>query len=423
MAETGGFRQIFRTLANPNFGIFTGGHSVSIIGTWMQRIAVGWLAWQMTGSPAWLGALAFANLGPSVFIGPVASVLADRKDRLRVVFVTQCLAMGQAVALFGFTASGMMTIELLFALVLFQGIVQSFSQPSRKALIANLVPHGDLPTAVAINSITWNLARFIGPALAGILIAASGVAAAFAVNAASTLVFLLALTKVRVDPTERFLAQAKGGSWFGQMADGVRYVTSHPGIRMILLLATAVSLCARPMLELLPGFAAQVFGGGAETLALLTSTLGVGAVAAGLSLAQRGSHQGLTHRTLYSVAGIALSILAFVASDSIWIGVAAMACLGFFMVSVSVGIQILLQLAVAPSMRGRVMGFHGMIFRGVTAIGALFLGAISEWVGLRWSMAAATLILIVIWMAIARRHGAVAGSLDRRLTISQPNAD
>ena len=100
MAETGGFRLIFRTLANPNFGIFTGGHSISIIGTWMQRIAVGWLAWQLTQSPAWLGALAFANLGPSVFIGPVASVLADRKDRLRVIFVSQSLAMGQAIALF-----------------------------------------------------------------------------------------------------------------------------------------------------------------------------------------------------------------------------------------------------------------------------------------------------------------------------------
>ena len=121
-----------------------------------------------------------------------------------------------------------MTIELLFGLVLFQGIVQSFSQPSRKALIANLVPRGDLPTAVAINSITWNLARFIGPALAGILIAASGVAAAFAVNAASYLVFLLALSKIRVDPTERFLARANGGSWLGQMADGVRYAAPIP---------------------------------------------------------------------------------------------------------------------------------------------------------------------------------------------------
>ena len=406
-------RGIVRAFGNPNFRTYTAGHSVSLIGTWMQRIAVGWLAWELTESGAWLGALAFANLIPSVFIGPIAGVVADRSNRLRVVTVSQGLAMIQAFALFGLTAAGLIGIEALFGLVLFHGCVQGFNQPSSKALVASLVPRGDLPNAVAINSIIVNLARFIGPAVAAILIVASGVAAAFAVNALSFLAFLVALARIRLDPEESFVSRARAGSLAGQIAEGVRYTARHPGIGPFLVLYLGYALCARPLIELLPGFAAEVFGRGAGALAMLTSAIGIGAVAAGLVLAHRGDAQGLTRATLLSVLGLVVAVAGFISSDSFVAALFAIAVVGFCMVSTGVGTQTLLQLSVAPSMRGRVLGLHGIIFRGGAGVGALLIGLVSEWLGLRWSFAGAMAALLMVWLWAWRRRAPIAAALEK----------
>jgi MFS family permease len=411
---------IARALGNPNFRIYTAGHSVSLIGSWMQRIAVGWLAWELTESGAWLGGLAFANLIPSVFIGPIAGAIADRTNRLRIVTVAQSLAMAQAFALFGLTASGLIGIESLLGLVLFQGCVQGFNQPSNKALIASLVPRDDLPNAVAINSIIVNLARFIGPAVAAVLIVASGVAAAFAVNALSFLAFLVALARIRLDPEETFVSRAGKGTLTEQIIEGVRYAAGHPGIGPILLLYLAYAACARPLIELLPGFAAEVFDRGAGALAMLTSALGVGAVAAGLVLAQRGDVRGLTRTTLLSVLGLAFAIVAFVASDNFHAAIAAITVVGFCMVSIGVGSQTLVQLSVAPSMRGRVLGLHGILFRGGAGLGALLIGLGSEWVGLRWSFAGAMAVLLMAWLWALRRRAPIAVSLEGAPAATKP---
>jgi MFS family permease len=172
MSTLAGLGNISRTLAHRDFGIYVAGNSVSLIGTWMQRIGVGWLAWELSHSGAVLGLVAFADLFPGVLIGPFGGALADRADRLRVIKVAQTLIMLQALALFVLTASGGINVPLLVALVLFQGAVIGFNQPARLALIPSLVPRPDLATAVAINSIVFNTARFIGPALAGVVIVA-----------------------------------------------------------------------------------------------------------------------------------------------------------------------------------------------------------------------------------------------------------
>ena len=180
-----GFGRIARALRNPHYGRYAAGNSISLVGTWMQRVAVGWLTWQLTESGAWLGAVAFADLFPTVLIAPLAGAAADRWDRLTTLKLGQALLAVQAAVLFGLTASGLITIWSLLGLSLFLGVVAAFNQPARLALVSSLVARQDLPAAVAINAIIFNSARLIGPAVAGLIIVGVGIAAVFAVNAVS----------------------------------------------------------------------------------------------------------------------------------------------------------------------------------------------------------------------------------------------
>jgi hypothetical protein len=221
----------------------------------MQRIAVGWLTWQLTGSGFWLGIVAFADFFPAVVVGPIAGAAADRCDRLRVVKISQTISLLQATLLFWLTATGYMTIGLLVALTAFQGVVVAFNQPARLALVPSLVPQAELATAVAINSVVFNLARFIGPACAGLAIVWSGVSAAFAANALTYLPFLAALVHIRIKSADA--APAKRHSMMTDLVEGIRYTVLHPSIAALLVLLTALGIGGRPLSELLPGIAAE----------------------------------------------------------------------------------------------------------------------------------------------------------------------
>src|SRR5215475_9806706 len=305
IARLSSLRIIDLPLRNPNFGLYSVGSAISLIGMWMQRIAVGWLTWQLTGSGFWLGIVAFADFFPVVVIGPLAGAAADRWDRLTVVKISQTLLLLQASLLFWLTANGSMTIELLVGLTVFQGAVVAFNQPARLVLVPSLVPQADLATAVAINSVVFNLARFIGPACAGPLIVWSGVAAAFAANALSYLPFLAALAHIRIKPTESF--DSKRRHLITDLKEGIRYTASHPAIAALLVLLTALGIGGRPLSELLPGIAADVFNSGAGGLSLLASSMGGGAILGGLWLGQRAHSSDLTRIAVVS------SVLAAVA--------------------------------------------------------------------------------------------------------------
>ncbi|MCP5155135.1 MAG: MFS transporter [Ectothiorhodospiraceae bacterium] len=418
--DLGGFRRIAATLAQPNYGIYTLGNAVSLIGTWVQRIAVGWLAWDLTGSGAWLGLVAAADLVPAVLVGPVAGAFADRVPRLAIIRVSQMVMMVQAVALAVLTAIGVLGIHGLLGLVLLGGVVMGINQPARLALIPSLVPRDDLATAVAINSIMFNLARFLGPAIAGVLIVHGGVAAAFAVNAGSFVAFLVALSRLRI-ATEEDTGPARRGSIGMDVVDGVRYAARHPGIGPLLLVALALSLGARPYVELLPGFAAAVFGRGAGGLATLASAIGIGAILGGLWLAQRpgtasagsarsGPGVGLATIALGSAALGAAAVTLFALTERFALAVAIAAASGAFMVGTGISVQILLQMAVAGRMRGRVMSLYGIIFRAGPAAGALAMGIASEWVGLGPALAVgAAIALGVASLAWLRREAVATG--------------
>jgi MFS family permease len=374
---------IVETFANRNFAVFTVGNSISLVGMWVQRLAVGWLAWELTGSGFWLGAVAFADLFPVVIIGPFAGVLADRLDRRMILVVCKALAALQSTLLTILTVAGWMTIEILFGLSLFLGIVIGVQQAARLAIVPSLVDVQQLGSAVAINSVIFNLARFAGPALAGLLITGPGVAVAFAFGAFAQGVIIIALLYISPPPQETSIRRGV----VAEFLDGTRYAFSHPAIMPLLLMSTVSALLARPVFELLPGFADEVFGRGAGGLAALTSAVGLGAISSGLWLAQRGGLQGLTILTFvgFGLSGV-LSAL-FAVTSVFWLGVVIMVMSGCAMVISGAGSQTLIQTTVAGHMRGRVLGLWVIVFRGGPAIGALGMGWLAEAFGFAWPVA------------------------------------
>jgi MFS family permease len=406
-----GAQRILRALKAPHYGRYTAGSAISLIGFWIQRVAVGWLAWDLTHSGAWVGAIAFAELFPTLLLGPFAGVLADRWDRLQVMRVCQSLAMGQSLLLVLLTLSGTIDIWLLFLLAVFLGCVIAVNQPARLALVPSLVPPDDLSAAIAINSLVFNCARFVGPALAGLVIATAGIAVAFALNAASFAVFLAVLWRIRRSLARKAPKSGDKGV-LQDLREGIGYAAGHGGIGPLLLLLIAQSLGMRPVAELLPGFAGEVFEGGAEALALLTASLGFGAMLGGLWLAQRPEPRGLTRLALLWVAIMGLAILGFCATRSLWLAVPLMAIAGFGMVAHGVGSQTLIQLAVDPSRRGRVLSLYGLIFRGVPAIGALLMGLASELVGFGAPLAVGTALALSVCALLWMRLEAIRAKLE-----------
>lgn len=410
MIPSAGLARIVDTLSAPTYGSYVVGNGISLIGTWMQRIAVGWLAWSLTGSSLWLGLIAFADLFPTVIVGPLGGAFADRVDRLRLVQVSQILACGQAASLFALTITGAIDIYLLVALTLFLGTVTALNQPARLALVPSLVAPHQLNAAIGINSVIFNLARFIGPAIAGFIIAGGNVAWVFGLNALSFGAFLFILFRLRLGPETRVARQRK--RFHADLADGVAYAARTRHIAVQLLLLMAIGLGARPMVELLPGIADVFFAGGPKTLALLTSTFGAGAIAGGLWLAGRRTETDLAAIVTASALVLAAALGAFILSPSLWFAVPAVAVLGVAMVITGAGIQTLLQVNVDSAMRGRVLSLYGLIMRGGPALGALAMGWAAEYLGLRWPLAGGAALVALAALAIAvrmRRPPAPAG--------------
>lgn len=402
---------IFSTLAIPSYGIFAAGNALSLIGTWMQRIGVGWLAWQLTGSGAWIGLLAFCDLFPSVVLGFLGGAAADRLNRMRLMRISNICALIQATLLAVFAYLNLLTIELVLFMVLVQGIIAGFNQPVRLALISSLVPRANLSTAVAINSVIFNLARFLGPTIAGVTILHMSIGLVFAVNALSYIAMLAALAYIekKIDlPAPQISVEEPHVSWPVHMREGLRYVAQHPGIGPLLSLYILTSICVRPFVELLPALAAGVFARGAEGLATLSSSIGIGAMLGGLWLAQRGEARGLTVLTLIAGTVMALATLGLTLTNNFYLAVGLTMIAGAFIVMSGAGTQTVIQMAVDESMRGRVMSMFGVIFRGGSALGALIIGTISEGTGLRLPLAAGAILAIVAncWV-IYRRHAII----------------
>lgn len=411
MSVTSTVSNLVRVLGHRSYGIYTAGNSVSLIGNWMQRIAVGWATWDLTGSGSWLGVMMFADLAPTLLVAPFAGAIADRWDRMRTMKIVQSLACCMAALLAILFTAGYPNIWLLLLIVTTQGTLFSLGQPTRMAIVSSLVPRRDIGAAVAINAITFNLARFIGPAIAGVIIATVGVGWAFAANALSFVAFLVALrfvSEVRMEARQK-----PTSSLLGSIGPGIRYSFGNPGIAAMIVLMIGIGLGARPLVELLPGFADAVFGVGAMGLAILTSSIGAGAIAGGLWLSGLTSTTGLTRISVGSAMGMSLAIICFISTANLWIAVPSLTLLGFCMVSAAITIQTSIQLAVPDDMRGRVLSLYGLFLRGGPAFGALIMGVASDWIGLRPSLAmgAVLLALVIAWLLSRRRR--VVNALEK----------
>ena len=405
-----GLGRVRRALGHRNHFLFAAGMVPSLITLWMQRLAVGWLTWELTHSPAWLGIIAFADLFPAVVLSPLAGALIDRVDPMRPMILSQAVFLVQAFVLAVLSFAGLLTIESLLALAIVLGLTHPFNTASRHTILPSLVPREDLSATIAINSSLYNVARFIGPAAAGAVIVTGGVSWAFACNVLGYLVFLIALFRMDFAPPER--RPRSETTLFGDIAEGWRYTVAHPGIRPVLVLLVITAVVSRPVVDLLPGFAGDVFHRGAGGLAWLTAAMGLGAMSGALWLAFRGVLSGLTTITISAVLVLALALLAFTAMDNFFLALPFLAITGFAMVVNGIGSQTLIQSSVAPAMRGRVMSLYTLIYRGMPALGAVVMGWLAEGFGLPATLGGGAVLCLIAWGWAARRRRGMAVALE-----------
>ncbi len=398
-------------LAQRNARIFYSGSIVSWTGSWVQRIATDWLAWELTHSALWVSVIAFCNLAPSVVVSPIAGAVADRMDRVRLTMISQFVSVAQAVILVTLILSGLIRIEFMAVLAFCNGTAETFSQPARQCLIPGLVPRQYLPGAVALNSLCYNAARFLGPAISGPMIALWGVVPSIAVNAVAFLYASLTMVMLRLDPATR-IGHHTGRSVLHDALEGLRYVSRHRGIGPAMLFAATVGMTLRSVPEMLPPYVADLFHRGAPGLATLASTMGCAALVGGFLVAVRGKMAGLTRIAVGCGLVLAFATAGFVATNNFTVGVICIAAMGAATTMHGISCQTLLQNSAAPDMIGRVLSTWGMITRAAPAMGALAYGVASEFVGLRIPVLAGATLCIAVWARTWIRLPRIAAMLE-----------
>ena len=411
MAGFSGTGALGRALSHRNARLFFSASAIAWTGLWIHRIAVAWLAWDMTRSAFWVGMVAFCDLAPAVLFSPVAGAVADRVDRVRLTMLSQAAIAAQAGVIALLLAAGQLGIGLLLVLEVVGGIAASFSQPARQSLMPSLVPRSDLPAAVACNSLCFNVARFIGPAIAGPLIATSGVVPAVALNCLAYIVATATMPLLRIDSAQR-RGHAPGASLFAETLAGVRYAARHPGLGPILGFAAVASVLLRGVQEILPPFVERLFARGPDGLALLTASIGVGALASGLWVANRGRMAGTVALAVGAVAAQALATIGFVATGIFPLAMVCGALMGAAGSVHGISVQTLVQSASDPAMRGRVLSLWGMIVRACPACGALALGASGELFGLRLPTLTAMVLALLVAAWGVRRLPRMSAELE-----------
>jgi MFS family permease len=373
------FSHAWRALRHRNFQLFFGGQSISLIGTWMTRIATSWLVYRLTGSALLLGTVGFAGQIPTFLLAPFAGVLVDRIDRRKVLVWTQSLAMLQSLALAWLTLSHRITIAEVLALSAMQGIINAFDMPGRQSFMVKMVEdRADLSNAIAINSSMVNTARLIGPSLAGLLIAATNEGWCFLIDGVSYIAVIVSLLMMRIAPDQ---ARRTSTSTIVQLKEGWTYVAASAPIRSILLLFALLSLMGWPFMVLMPVFAAQVLHGGPHTLGFLMGAVGVGSLISALSLVMRRSVRGLTRIIPIAAAIFGVGLICFGLSHFLWLSMLMMLVTGFGMMQGMTSSNTIVQTLVDENVRGRVMSYYTMAFVGMAPFGSLLAGALAHLIG------------------------------------------
>jgi len=390
-----------RALQHRNYRLFFGGQSVSLIGTWITRIATSWLVYRLTGSLLLLGIVGFCGQIPTLLLAPFTGVLVDRWDRRRILLVTQVLSMLQSVALAAMVFSGGITIPLVLALQVFQGIINSFDTPARQAFVVEMLEdRSDLPNAIALNSSMVNASRILGPSIGGVVIAAVGEGWCFTADAISYLAVLASLMAMQV---ERRQLPPRDTRMLDELRTGFHYVSRFLPVRSALILLSLVSLLGMPYTVLMPAIASGTLHGGPHTLGFLMAASGVGALAGALYLASRRSVLGLGDAMVISTTAFGVGLVAFSFSRVLWLSLLVLPLVGGGMMVTMAATNTIIQTIVTEELRGRVMAFYTMAFLGTAPIGSLVAGVVAERIGPTQTILAGGVccLAVAVWFGLS----------------------
>jgi MFS family permease len=372
---------LLRSLGSRNFRLFFTGQSISLVGTWMQQIAMSWLVYRLTGSAFLLGVVSFTGQIPTFLLAPVAGVLVDRWDRRRLIIVTQTIAMLQAALLAFLVLTGSVQVWQIVLLSFFLGLINTFDIPARQSFFVEIVDNReDLGNAIALNSSMFNAARLIGPSIAGLIVSAVGEGLCFVLNAASYLAVIVALAAMRL---QRRTPVMERRHILHELREGVGYALGFPPMRGILILIALVSLMGMPYSVLMPVFASNILHGDARTFGFLMAAAGSGALCSTLYLASRKSVIGLGRLIALSTTLFGAGLIAFSFSDSLLLSLMILTLTGFGAMATVASSNIILQTIVDDDKRGRVMSLFNMAFLGMAPFGSLIAGSIANSMGVR----------------------------------------
>jgi MFS family permease len=380
-----------RAFRSKNFRIFYAGQGLALLGNWIQSVAMSWLVYRVTGSALLLGVTAGAQQLPVLFLSPIAGVWADRVNRRRLLVVIQSIAFLQAVTLAVLTFADVVRVPFLIGLALLLGIVTSFETPTRQAFLLELIEdRGDLPNAIALQSLLFQSARFVGPSVAGLLLALLGEAWCFLANALCYLAIIATYAAVRVKSRE--IAQT-GVEWWRQLASGFAYAFGYTGTRRLLLLLMMVGFFSAPWQSLMPIFAGETFGGDSKTFGFLIGAVGMGAVMGTFLLAARSSVRGLGRVISATTITAGGALIAFSLSGTLWLSLVFLAVFGAGLVVTAASINTILQTLAEEDKRARIISMYVMCFLGFAPIGNFAAGALAESIGVHWTLFACGVVV------------------------------
>jgi MFS family permease len=394
-------RFALRALGSRNYRLFFGGQVVSLVGTWMTTTATNWLVYRLTGSALLLGVIAFASQVPAFLLGPFAGIAVDRWDRHRLLVITQTISMVQSLVFAALVLSGRITIEWIVALSMVQGLINAFDMPGRQAFLHTMIENKeDLGNAIALNSSMVNLARLLGPSIAGVVIATAGEGWCFLIDGVSYIAVLIALLRMRI--VRSAAAPFPHRNAMQQFTEGFRYAFGFGPIRSIILLLALVSLVGVPYSVLMPVFATTVFHGGPHTLGILMTSSGCGALLGALWLAGRRSILGLGRVIPSASILFGIGLITFSFAHVLWLAIPCLVVAGFgFMVQMASS-NTVIQTIVDDEKRGRVMSFYMMAFLGTAPFGSLLAGWLSSRIGAGHTLLAGGLCCIAAGLWFAR---------------------
>ncbi len=386
-------KQVLRSLKHRNYRLFFGGQGISLVGTWMQQIALGWLVYRLTDSAFLLGLVSFAGQIPTFILASFAGVLADRYNRHKIIIITQTLAMIQAAILAVLTLANTIQIWHIISLSVFAGIVNAFDMPTRQSFVIDLVDDkSDLPNAIALNSSMFNAARLIGPTIAGILISVLGEGLCFLLNAISYIAVIVALLMMHIVPKIETIKKEKV---LKGLKEGLKYAYNFKPIRVLLLFLGLVSLTGIPYTVLMPIFAKDILKGNANTLGFLFGAVGVGALIGAIYLASRKTVLGLGRWIAIASGIFAIGLILFSLSENLILSLVLMLFTGFGMMVHMASTNTLLQTLVEDNKRGRIMSLYVMAFMGTAPLGSLIAGTLASKFGAPFTIFSGGIICLV----------------------------